>query len=205
MGWSSGSSLSFFLLPLSMELVRSAWNYEDRNVAQEVLPGVWLGPHVVGRDKHALRRMCITDIILVHDDSIEKKLLSQRFPDEFRYHDFPMGRMIVSTRFVQFNQLLDGVTGRDVLVLGLTGTNRSAALLTGFIMARHNQPFESALEYVLSHRRCVAISDILRQQLREFEPIMNSKAVSFQPTASRSKRRSCDDPEEIAELVVPFI
>ena len=60
--------------------------------------------------------------------------------------------------------------GRKVFVHCDAGVSRSGSVVTAYIMATHNIPFEEALQYVQAKRPCVGPNDAFKEQLRALTP-----------------------------------
>ena len=166
------------------------WDYDDRRTCQEVVSRVWLGPYTVGKDAELLSSMKVTDIILVRaTEGVECNLLKARSPD-FQYHVFEMtdSKIHCSLKVLStFSELLTSLTNhhnKRILVLGLTGMNRSCALLAAYLMRAHSLSAQQALEYIASRRRCASVSETLKRQLWELEIFANQSPSSV----SRLKR-----------------
>ena len=60
--------------------------------------------------------------------------------------------------------------GRKVFVHCDNGVSRSGSVVTAYIMATHNIPFEEALQYVKARRPCVGPNNAFKEQLRAMTP-----------------------------------
>ncbi len=60
--------------------------------------------------------------------------------------------------------------GRKVFVHCDNGVSRSGSVVTAYIMATHNIPFEEALQYVRAKRPCVGPNNAFKEQLRTLTP-----------------------------------
>ncbi len=157
----------------------SEWSYEDRNTCQEIVSRVWLGPHSVGRMTDMLEtEIGVTDIVYVRSrgSSRERDLLQPRSLSSSRSHVIELNDDEVSScqrifsLFVDLlNTILKESERNTVLVLGLTAMNRSASLMAAFLIRTHGMNTFQATQYLMTRRRCIAISPSMRRQLVEFE------------------------------------
>lgn len=60
------------------------WSYEMRREAQEVLPGLFVGPYQASRSKESLTAKGITSIVCISERR-EQHLVKARFPETFDY------------------------------------------------------------------------------------------------------------------------
>jgi len=160
--------------------------------------GVFLGPSTTTRDSDFLQAQKISHIILARSEREKSFLKPRDSPAEIQYHvididDSPITSCMAS--FLQFLDLIDSLTKQDnrVLVVGMTGMNRSAALVAVYVMHRFLFPVDTAIEYMISRRRCVSISQNVKRQMEEFATAkiaFLSQAVKPDTDSSNRKRRS---------------
>lgn len=60
------------------------WKYEMRREAQQIIPGLFVGPYQISRLLQPLQNLGITHIVCVYDNR-EKLFVKPRFPDHFTY------------------------------------------------------------------------------------------------------------------------
>lgn len=60
------------------------WRYEMRREAQEILPGLYIGPYQASRSKESLSKLGITHVVCI-SDTREKAIVKPRFPESFVY------------------------------------------------------------------------------------------------------------------------
>ncbi|CAJ1341446.1 unnamed protein product [Effrenium voratum] len=149
------------------------WVYIKKREAQEIIPGLWLGPFGAARDQEFLTRVRITDALVVRAPE-EARIICPKYPEFIHYEvlecrDSPFENII--RFFPSVKQLLDGVLARGgrILVHGNAGMSRSAALVVAYVMERFNLPSDQAHTYVLTRRHCISINEGFRNQIREYE------------------------------------
>jgi len=149
------------------------WTYTKKRDAQEILPGLWLGPFGAARDQEFLQRAGITDALVVRAPE-EARIIAPKYPELIRYEvleccDSPFENII--RFFPNVKQLIDVVLGRGgrILVHGNAGMSRSAALVVAYVMQRFELTSDLAHHYVLTRRHCISINEGFRNQIREYE------------------------------------
>merc|ERR1719235_2136968 len=149
------------------------WTYTKKREAQEIIPGLWLGPFGAARDQEFLRRANITDALGVRAPE-EAHIIKPKYPEYIHYEilecrDNPFENII--RFFPAVKQLLDVVLGRGgrILVHGNTGMSRSAAFLVAYVMETFNLSSDQAHHYVLTRRHCISVNEGFRNQIREYE------------------------------------
>ena len=182
------------------------WSYDDRNTCQEIIPRLWLGPHVVGRSEPLLSELRITDVICVQSatSAPERDLLRARFPNDIRYHSIDMDDLRIVSNVRTFTNFVDLVSqiyllpDRVILVLGLTGMNRSASLIAAFLIKQFSLSLHDSRDYLMSRRRCVSISPSLTRQLAEFQAtLVNPTCVDQRTKRTREDMREPIQPSSI--------
>ena len=156
------------------------WKYDDRRMCQEIYPGIWLGPYSVCKDDSLLFELDIRSIILIRSENVQTEVSIVRprpSPVGFEknkiieYETIHVSDTAVSSsmsEFRKFNFLISTLPG-PVMVLGMTGINRSAAMVASWLIQTQRMSAINAIEHILIRRRCVAISSNLRRQLFEYE------------------------------------
>ncbi|CAK0865856.1 unnamed protein product [Prorocentrum cordatum] len=136
------------------------WTYTKKRDAQEILPGLWLGPFGAARDQEFLQRAGITDALVVRAPE-EARIIAPKYPELIRYEvlecrDSPFENII--RFFPGVKQLFDGVLGRGgrILVHGNAGMSRSAAFVVAYVMQRFELTSDLAHHYVLTRRHCIS-------------------------------------------------
>ncbi|KAL1411305.1 hypothetical protein Q8F55_002256 [Vanrija albida] len=186
------------------------WKYEMRREAQEILPGLYLGPFQASTNMAKLRSMGITHIICLRD-SVEARLIFPRFPTEFKYLTMDVadsGTQNIISIFPQCRAFLDEAMniGGAVLVHDNSGIATAPSIVIGYLMYLFGWEFETALQFVQSKRYCVSTASF-ENQLREYAPIaaaqrgyqqlqqqqqQNGGSNSLRPNAVPPRKRSWD-------------
>eukprot|EP00438_Fugacium_kawagutii_P008558 Skav206245 [mRNA] locus=scaffold1425:163672:170533:- [translate_table: standard] len=60
------------------------WVYTKKREAQEIIPGLWLGPFGAARDQEFLKRVHITDALVVRAPE-EARIICPKYPDLIHY------------------------------------------------------------------------------------------------------------------------
>mmetsp|Transcript_80970 Transcript_80970/g.188108 ORF Transcript_80970/g.188108 Transcript_80970/m.188108 type:complete len:209 (-) Transcript_80970:123-749(-) len=189
------------------------WTYTKKREAQEVIPGLWLGPFGSARDKEFLARASITDALVVRAPE-EAPIIKPKFPEIIHYEvlecrDSPFENII--RFFAAVKRFLDGVLGRGgrVLVHGNAGMSRSAAFVVAYVMETFNLSSDLAHHYVLTRRHCISINEGFRNQIREYEILhkaqtqVNSGSFEQSPGLPQGQKRSLEvSPDEPAMPMV---
>lgn len=170
------------------------WSYDDRHNCQEIVSRVWLGPHTAAKLSNLHQEIGVTDIVYVRSSSSgpERDLLRPRssvhrsFEVDIRDDGVSSCQKIFSLFVDSLSRILLESETNVVLVLGLTGMNRSASLLAAFLIRAHGMDATQASQYLMTRRRCVAISVTLRRQLVEFEISPPKNPVPSIRSAKRS-------------------
>ncbi|TXT13795.1 hypothetical protein VHUM_01162 [Vanrija humicola] len=135
-----------------------------RREAQEVLPGLYLGPFQASTNMAKLRAMGITHIICLRD-SVEARLIFPRFPTEFQYLTLDVadsGTQNIISIFPRCRAFLDEALniGGGVLVHDNSGIATAPAIVIGYLMYLFGWEFETALQFVQSKRYCVSTASV---------------------------------------------
>lgn len=184
------------------------WTYTKKREAQEILPGLWLGPFGAARDQEFLNRARITDALVVRAPE-EARIIAPKYPEFIHYEilecrDNPFENII--RFFPAVKQLLDLVLGRGgrILVHGNAGMSRSAAFVVAYVMETFNLSSDLAHHYVLTRRHCISVNEGFRNQIREYEMLhkvqeqINSGSLVPNQGAHGQKRALEQTPEEAA-------
>ncbi|KDE03834.1 hypothetical protein MVLG_05718 [Microbotryum lychnidis-dioicae p1A1 Lamole] len=186
---------------------RVDWRYEMRREAQQILPGLFIGPFQPSWNLETLNRLGITHILCIAE-SREQHLFRAKFPERFVY-------LILEVRdaddqnlikiFPQTQAFIDGAIemGGAVLVHCGDGISRSPAIATAYVMVKHGLTHEDAFQFVQSRRFCVAPRLGFQHQIEAYAPIfMASQTMTMAQnqgeihSAPREKRREREDDDE---------
>lgn len=180
------------------------WRYEQRRMAQPVLPFLYLGPLAAAKDTTFLQREGITMIMAVRNTmSAQARLLGSKAATELgidtRTIDvagnqeliaaFPRAIEVInlhlSTIYQQQqsrnsavslpNQQSQAPTPGKVLVFCESGNERSAGVVAAYIMAMYSLDLISSIQIVQSQRFCVSFDDSLKTLLQSYEVIVRAK------------------------------
>lgn len=180
------------------------WKYEQRRMAQQILPFLFLGPVSASRDRDFLRREGITMVLAVRNTmSAQAKLLGTKVAQELGIE----GKMIDvagnQELIAAFPRAIEAInvhlstmyrraqisgapattnaegqmppTPGKVLVFCESGNERSATLVTAYIMAMYSTGLVKAVQIVQAQRFAIAFDDSLRNLLSTYEIILEAK------------------------------
>ena len=180
------------------------WKYEQRRMAQQILPFLYLGPMSAAKDRSFLQREGITMVIAVRNTmSAQARLLGSKAAQELGINTtmfdvagnqeliaaFPRAIEAINSHLSAMYQqdqarrtqtataaqaCLHSTPGR-VLVFCESGNERSATLVTAYIMAMYATDLIKAIQIVQAQRFAVAFDDSLRNLLSTYEIILKAK------------------------------
>ncbi|KAK4125907.1 phosphatases II, partial [Parathielavia appendiculata] len=173
----------------------SAWLYESRRRAQQVLDFLWLGPASAVKDRDFLRREGITMVLCARDARFagvggEGMLVTgaKRYVEgmgiEVGGVDVADGRELVGAFSVVVGRVNEHVlaverdgSGRrgKVLVVCETGNDRSAAVVAAYLMAVYGLDTVQAVQFMQLQRFCVALGDDFKFQLQTYGDILRAR------------------------------
>ena len=179
------------------------WRYEQRRMAQSVLPFLYLGPLSAAKDAAFLQREGITMVMAVRNTmSAQARLLGSKAATELGIETctidvagnqeliaaFPRAieaiNLHLSTMYQQQsrkaavslpNQQNQAPTPGKVLVFCESGNERSAGVVAAYIMAMYSLDLISSIQIVQSQRFCVSFDDSLKTLLQSYEVIVRAK------------------------------
>ena len=180
------------------------WKYEQRRQAQQILPFLYLGPMSAAKDKEFLQREKITLVLAVRNTmSAQANLLGSKAARELGIDSqsidvagnqeliaaYPKGIEIINSHLSSMykvsqsrpQNLPNGAstsiksTPGKVLVFCESGNERSATLVTAYIMAMFSTDLLKAIQIVQAQRFAVAFDDSLRNLLLSYEFILQAK------------------------------
>jgi len=169
---------------------------------QEIISNhLFLGPFGCGKDLNLLKSRAITDIVLARSSSESAFLKPRSMENGIQYHVIEIEDSVVESSAHAMTKFLHFMTSRTdadrVLVLGMSGMNRSATLVAIYLIEKFLLSPESAIEYLITRRRCVGISVNLKRQLLEFSTARAAAALAAGNPTERRKRRIENDVVEI--------
>jgi serine/threonine/tyrosine-interacting protein len=173
------------------------WKYAQRRAAQKILPFLLLGPGTAAQDANFVRTQGITLLVAVRNASaarLQSKLLD---PSKFASsaglqtltldldspYDMitklpPTIKAINDHLEQSCNSMLptslDNIPAK-VLVFCESGNDRSATVVTAYLMVLYGLDAVEAMQLVQSQRFCLAIEDGSKNMLLTFEDILQAK------------------------------
>ncbi|XP_054169108.1 serine/threonine/tyrosine-interacting protein A-like [Oppia nitens] len=179
------------------------WEYAMRRQMQQIVPNLWLGPYAAAlkTKEEELCRVGITHIVCVRQD-IESHWIRPNFPSKYKYlcldiADTPTQQIIphfpVVSRFIDECFQERGA----VLIHGNAGISRSAALVIAYIMEKQNLTANQAIRVVQSKRFCIFPNEGFRQQLQEYEPILQARGIPLASSGGVKRSFSEEDSENM--------
>lgn len=119
------------------------WKYFMRRFMQEIIPGVFLGPHSAAMRSHLndLLKQGVTHIVCVRQD-IEAHIVRPHFLDKFKYLTLDIADSAsenIIPHFPKVRQFIDEclMLGGKVLIHGNNGVSRSATLVLAYVMQKY--------------------------------------------------------------------
>ncbi|OCF60559.1 serine/threonine/tyrosine-interacting protein [Kwoniella mangroviensis CBS 10435] len=156
------------------------WKYEMRREAQQIIPGLWLGPFQSSTNLKKMKLMGITHVLCIRDKK-ESSLIYPRFPTEFRYMTLDISDNTDQNLITIFPKCRDFIEeamtmGGTVLAHCNGGIALSPAIVVGYLMWKFNLSADNALAYVQSKRYCVSTMSF-QNQFKEYEPIQMAQKM----------------------------
>jgi serine/threonine/tyrosine-interacting protein len=173
------------------------WKYAQRRAAQKILPFLLLGPGTAAQDANFVRTQGITLLVAVRSASaarLQSKLLD---PSKFASSTglqtltldldspydmitkLPPAIKAINDHLEQscssmLPTSLDNIPAK-VLVFCESGNDRSATVVTAYLMVLYGLGAVEAMQLVQSQRFCLAIEDGSKNMLQTFEDILQAK------------------------------
>ena len=178
------------------------WKYEQRRMAQQIVPFLFLGPVSAARDSGFLRDKGITMILAVRNTmSAQAKLLGSKaaaelgipcsfidvasnqeliaaFPKAIELVNAHLSSMyqLAQSRKVQHSESDESPSAPGkVLVFCESGNERSATVVAAYLMAMYSMDHIRALQIVQAQRFAVAFDDSTRNMLQTYDAILRAK------------------------------
>lgn len=180
------------------------WKYEERRLAQKILPFLYLGPLAAARDANFLRQKGITMIMAVRNTQAARaNLLSSKAAlgegiktcaidvagNQELIAAFPKAIEAINTHLAliykqqETKSAVSKSQGQPpaptasgkVLVFCESGNERSAAVVVAYVMAMFSMDVIPVIQLVQAQRFCVSFDDPLRFLLQSYESILKAK------------------------------
>lgn len=181
------------------------WLYENRRSAQQIVPGLWLGPFACSSSgelcSHSGTKTHV--IIRAAQECNHLKLLPEHPPStvffEFQSHH---GLELLMPIFLPACGVIRAAlsAGDTVGLFCVSGLSRAPAVAAAYLIAHCGMSAVEAAQCVTVRRSCVHFSDSILRQLHEFEllqksrlSIASSEGGAAAATASRKRNDSMAD------------
>ncbi|MCJ1395056.1 hypothetical protein MMC18_007937 [Xylographa bjoerkii] len=180
------------------------WRYEERRMAQKILPFLYLGPLSIARDVEFLKREQITMIMAVRNTQAARaNLLNSKAALSLGIESctidvagnqeliaaFPRAIATINTHLSHtyeeqqqrnaerksLGQPPQTSLPGKVLVFCETGNERSATVVAAYIMAMFCMDLIPSIQLIQAQRFCVSFDDSLRFLLQSYEAILRAK------------------------------
>lgn len=179
------------------------WSYESRREFQSILPFLYLGPFTTAKNINALKNEGITMLLVIRDTrsamsgllsgkkaaeqlGIEHAAIDVEGTTQLIGDGFPNAiRLINGHLLMRYQNLvrsgppaqanLDNTPIGKVLVFCESGNDRSATVVAAYLMATYNINVIAAIQYLQSHRFCVALGDSLKNLLYSYEQVLEAR------------------------------
>jgi serine/threonine/tyrosine-interacting protein len=173
------------------------WKYDQRRTAQKILPFLLLGPGIAAQDVDFIRTQGITMLVAVRSASAVRLQARLLDPSKFASSaglqtltldlDSPYDMITKLPPAIQaindhleqscnsrLPTSLDDIPAK-VLVFCESGNDRSATVVTAYLMVLYGLGAVEAMQLVQSQRFCLAIEDGSKNMLQTFEDILKAK------------------------------
>lgn len=176
------------------------WRYEQRHQAQQILPFLFLGPVTAARDSTFLQSSGITMVLAVRNTmSAQARLLGSKAAANLGIQSatvdvagnqeliaaFPTAIDIINSHLSQMygehapmrgsTATASGSSPGKVLVFCESGNERSAALVTAYVMAMYSMDMIKAIQLVQAQRFAISIDDSTRNYLETYNSMLQAK------------------------------
>eukprot|EP00397_Hematodinium_sp_SG-2012_P014072 GEMP01014301.1.p1 GENE.GEMP01014301.1~~GEMP01014301.1.p1 ORF type:complete len:214 (+),score=26.53 GEMP01014301.1:27-668(+) len=200
-------------LPSGLMPPDTDWTYDKKRNAQEILPGLWLGPWGAAKDLPFLQQH-ISHILIIRAPE-EEKFIKSLFP-QLRYEVLQCRDNAFENLIRFFPDVISHVDavlqqGGQLLIHGNAGMSRSAAFVIAYVMRTFHLDFRRAHQYVLTRRHCISLNDGFENQLREYERLLQAQQVVAKGEAeiasslsSDTRRQSRKRPLQRDEQQIPM-
>ena len=173
------------------------WKYNQRRAAQKILPFLLLGPGTAAQDLSFIRAQGITMLVAVRSASAVRLQARLLDPSKFASStgletltlDLDSPYDMITKLPLAIKAINDHLEHRcnsklpmsvhdipgKVLVFCESGNDRSATVVTAYLMVVYGLGAVEAMQLVQSQRFCLAIEDGSKNMLQTFEDILKAK------------------------------
>ena len=186
--------------PNPLSPLTSLWLYENRRSAQQIIPGLWLGPFSCSSSGELCSQSGTSTHIVIRaaQERNHVKLLPVHPPStiffEVASHH---GLELLIPIFLPACEAISAAlsTGNVVGLFCISGLSRAPAVAAAYLMAYRGMSVVDAVHCVSSQRSCVHFSDSILRQLHEFELLQKSRlsVASFVGSAAAATTRKRSD------------
>lgn len=168
------------------------WNYNDRRLMQEIVPGIYLGPLGAARDTASLDQHGVTTLVPVRTPQTSR-VFRALYPDKYQYVPVDIVEGSLVRAMSQIKSFIDACLQRNekILFYDETGNAKAAILICAYLMETQSLTYDDAYAQVSLRRLSVAFSDHELYQLREFGIIIGARdAIMSHPYSNQELTRS---------------
>jgi serine/threonine/tyrosine-interacting protein len=178
----------------------SLWLYENRRSAQQIIPGLWLGPFSCSSSGDLCSQSGKVTHVIVraaqernHVKHLPVHPSSTFFFEVSSHHGLELLLPIFLPACEAIGAALS--SGNVVGLFCISGLSRAPAVAAAYLISRCGMPVVEAVHCVSSQRSCVHFSDSILRQLHEFELLHKSRisVASFICTDAESTTRKRND------------
>ncbi|KAH3743460.1 Miro domain protein [Pelomyxa schiedti] len=135
--------------------------------SNEIIPGLWLGSQLAGKNKYLLKSRHVTHVVTVLDVKVGV------YPHDFNYFIIPVEdeeSTDLLSHFEACHQFMDEALehGTAVLVHCAAGISRSATIVISYLMAKRRISVEEAHKFVSAARPIIYPNSAFMHQLHVF-------------------------------------
>jgi serine/threonine/tyrosine-interacting protein len=167
------------------------WRYEDRRCAQKISPFLYIAPYQAAKNREYLKREGITLLIgvretktarFINPTNLASELGIKFIPVDVSHHQelitqFPRTINAINDHLLEEfnkNQNSQNATQKHgkVLVFCESGNERSAGVMTAYLMTMYELDLTSAVQTIQGQRFCVTFDDSMKHWLKNYEAIL---------------------------------
>ncbi|KAL0576758.1 hypothetical protein V5O48_005223 [Marasmius crinis-equi] len=188
-------------------LCSEQWRRDMRWEAQEIIPGVLLGPSQVSKSSEALKVAGVTHIICVRDER-HGFVVRPRFPDLFSYLVLDIEDGDAWSLIKNFARMKGFV---DEALAVHWGNEEPAGKvfvhchMVMYLMDRFAVSWDEALSFVVKQRVCVALDDPVYTQIQEFDTVCMARRALLLDRPSNPRKRSRDVDGDYGDVLSSWV